>query len=161
VAKDQDLKIAAGCDFLIGPLSNGGGGTEFGFDPYGVATWTLADGLQFNGKIGIYISNYSVTVPNPAYLEFGPPNNPTISESVGISYFQLDLGAAYPFDKDLTGIAELATNGVYGYGNAGGGTPLIVGLRTGHDVQLQACAGLDLGGVVGLFVGGGVVLISQ
>lgn len=143
----KGLDIAAGLDFSIGPLTNFGYGTaSFGFDPYGVATYTFSDGLQFNGKLGLYITSYNV-------------KNGTTSLAVSYSYFQLDLGAAYPFDKDLTGIAELATNGVVG--GITGGTPLIVGIRTGHDVQLQAFGGLDLNYQVGLLIGGGVVLVSN
>jgi|SRR5579859_5316740 len=150
----KGLDIAAGLDFSIGPLSNNiFGYSAFGFDPYGVATFTLPDGLQFNGKLGLYVQSYGVPTGLPA------PFPSSISFSY--SYFQLDLGAAYPFDKNLTGIAELATNGVVTNGALGGGTPLLVGIRTGNDVQFQAFGGLDLGGVVGLFVGGGVVLMSK
>jgi hypothetical protein len=163
VLKDSDsnLKIAAGLDFAIGPLTSvdGYSSTAFAFDPYGVCTWTLPDGWQFNGKLGLYVQNYSETVSYTNYLVF-PPQTVSQSHSYSYSYFQLDLGAAYPFDKDLTGIAELATNGVVGYGGVGG-TPLVVGIRTGHDVQLQALAGLDLGGAVGLFLGGGIALFSE
>jgi len=152
---DNNLKIAAGLDFGIGPLSNEiYGYSAFAFDPYGVCTLTLPDGLQLNGKLGLYVQNYSANEPTF--------NGTTIvNESVGFSYsyFQLNLGVAYPFDKDLTGIGELAVNGeVYG---ATGGTPLLVGIRTGHDVQFQALAGLDLGGTVGLFLGGGISLFSE
>jgi len=157
----KGLDIAAGLDISIGPISNTLGASQFGFDPYGVATWTLPDGLQFNGKLGLYVTSYSVTIPNPAFIILGPPNPPTLTNSVGVSYFQLDLGAAYPFDKNLTGIAELATNGVITTGGLGGGTPLIVGIRTGDAVQFQAFGGLDLGGITGLFVGGGLVLVSK
>ena len=145
VLKDSKLalNIAAGLDFAVGPLSNSLGTGIFGFDPYGVATLTFPDGLQLNGKLGLYIQTYN----------FG-------GFSGSWSYFQLDLGVAYPFDKDLTGIAELDTNGVVVAGGVGG-TPLIVGIRTGHDVQLQAFGGLDLGGTVGLLIGGGVVLLSE
>jgi hypothetical protein len=153
VLKDSDAKldIAAGINFSVGPLSGvyGSGYSTFGFDPYGVATLTLPDGLQFNGKLGLYVQT--------ANFNFGGG----ITGSTSYSYFQLDLGAAYPFDKDLTGIAELATNGVIGNGALGGGTPLVVGIRTGHDVQLQAFGGLDLNYTVGLIVGGGIVLVSQ
>jgi hypothetical protein len=144
VGHNKNLDIAAGVDFSVGPLSNNiYGFSSFGFDPYGVVTYTFADGFQLNGKLGLYVSSYSVG-----------------GFSFSYSDFQLDLGAAYPFDKDLTGIAELATNGVVGNG-AVGGTPILVGIRTGHDVQLQAFGGLDLGGAVGLFVGGGLVLFSE
>jgi hypothetical protein len=139
VGHNQNLNIAAGLDFAVGPLSNGGG--VFGFDPYGVVTYTFEDGFQLNGKLGLYIQTFN---------------------GGSYSFFQLDLGAAYPFDNDLTGIAELDTNGDIAGGTAGvGATPLLVGIRTGHDVQLQALAGLDLGVNVGLFVGGGIVLVSQ
>jgi hypothetical protein len=144
----KGLDIAAGLDFTIGPLSNTLGPSGFGFDPYGVATWTLPDGLQFNGKLGLYVQSIGTGLPAP------------FPQSVSYSFFQLDLGMAYPFDRNLTGIAELATNGVVNAGGLGG-TPLVVGIRTGKDVQFQALAGLDLGGVVGLYIGGGVVLISQ
>ncbi len=156
VLKDSDsnLKIAAGLDLSIGPLSNNGGTVEFGFDPYGVATWTLPDGLQFNGRLGVFITSFNATT-------YDPITGQNVSTSVGYSYWQLDLGAAYPFDPNLTGIAELATNGVYGLGTTSGGTPLLVGIRTGHEVQLQAMAGLDLGGQVGLYIGGGVALFSM
>ena len=139
----KNLNIAAGVDFAVGPLSNSLGSGVFSFDPYGVVTYTFVDGLQLNGKLGLEIQTYS----------FG-------GFSGSYSFFQLDLGAAYPFDKDLTGIAELATNGVV-YGTNVGGTPLLVGIRTGHDVQFQAFGGLDLGGQVGLFVGGGISLFSE
>ncbi len=143
VGHNKNLNIAAGLDFAVGPLSNSLGSGVFGFDPYGVVTYTFADGLQLNGKLGLYIQTYN----------FG-------GISGSWSYFQMDLGAAYPFDKDLTGIAELATNGVVVAGGLGG-TPLLVGIRTGHDVQLQAFGGLDLGGTVGLLVGGGLTLFSE
>ena len=154
---NTDLKVGAGLDFGVGPISNTiYGYSAIAFDPYGVCTWTLPDGLQFNGKLGLYIQSYSAS-----YSYYNPYTNTTTTSSISYSpaYFQLDLGAAYPFDPNLTGIAELATNGVVG--NGAGGTPLVVGIRTGHDIQFQAVAGLDLGGVIGLFVGGGVVLISQ
>jgi hypothetical protein len=154
VGDNTGLDIAAGLDFAIGPLSNLYGYTgAFAFDPYGVVTYTLKDGLQLNGKLGLYVQTYSfptdLTAPEPT----------SISES--FSYFQLDLGVAYPFSRDLTGMGELATNGVIGNGALGGGTPLVVGLRTGKDVQFQGFAGLDLGGTVGLYLGGGIVLLSN
>jgi hypothetical protein len=151
---DADLDIAAGIDFGIGPLTNFGYGTSsFAFDPYGVATLTFPDGWQFNGKLGLYVTSYSVSYTSPF------PPYATTTASTSYSYFQLDLGAAYPFDKDLTGIAELATNGVIG--GITGGTPLVVGIRTGHDVQFQAFGGLDLNYTAGLLVGGGIVLVSE
>jgi hypothetical protein len=136
------LKIAAGLDFAVGPLSNALGTNIFGFDPYGVVTYTFNDGFQLNGKLGLYVQTYS----------FG-------GYSGSYSFFQCDLGAAYPFDANLTGIAELATNGVVNGGL--GGTPLLVGIRTGHDVQFQAFGGLDFGFTTGAFVGGGIVLMSK
>jgi len=144
----KGLDIAAGLDFSIGPLSNTLGPSGFGLYPYGAATWTLPDGLQFNGRLGLYVQSFGTGLPAP------------FPSTVSYSFFQLDLGAAYPFDRNLTGIAELATNGVVNGGGLGG-TPLLVGIRTGNDIQLQAFAGLDLGGIVGLFVGGGVVLMSK
>jgi hypothetical protein len=144
---DSTLDIAAGVDFGIGPLTDYGYGTSsFGFDPYGVATFTFPDGFQLNGKLGLYVTSYSYSFEG-------------YSASYSYSYFQFDLGAAYPFDKDLTGIAELATNGIIN--GAVGGTPLIVGIRTGHDVQFQAFGGIDLNYTAGLLVGGGIVLVSQ
>lgn len=146
--KTEGLGIAAGLDFAIGPLSNTiYGYSTFGFDPYGVVTYTLPDGLQLNGKLGLYVQTYNYT--------FGP-----YTFSGSYSFFQCDLGAAYPFDANLTGIAELATNGVV-QGGGLGGTPLIVGIRTGHDVQFQAFGGFDFGGATGLLLGGGVVLMSK
>ncbi len=155
VGDTDNLNVAAGLDFSLGPLSNNlYGYSAFAFDPYGVITYTLPDGLQLNGKLGLYVQTYSNTVPNIV-----PPYTGTHSVSYSFSYFQLDLGVAYPFSSELTGFGELATNGlVY---NGAGGTPLLVGIRTGKDVQLQAFAGLDLGGAVGLFLGGGVVFISE
>lgn len=141
--KTRGLGIAAGLDFAVGPLSNELGVNTFGFDPYGVVTYTFSDGFQLNGKLGLYVQTYSFDGFSGSY-----------------SFLQCDLGAAYPFDANLTGIAELATNGVVNGGGLGG-TPLLVGIRTGHDVQLQAFGGLDLGGQVGLFVGGGIVLVSK
>lgn len=161
VGDTPNLNVAAGLDFAVGPLSNSlYGYSAFAFDPYGVVTYTLKNGLQLNGKLGLYVQTfnqnvqtYEVTTTYP-YFTYG-----TKSESFSYSYFQLDLGVAYPFEKDLTGFGELATNGlVY---NGAGGTPLLVGIRTGHDVQLQAFAGLDLGGSLGLFLGGGAVLLSN
>jgi hypothetical protein len=147
VGHNKNLDIAAGVDFAVGALYTNIYGTDFAFDPYGVVTYTFADGFQLNGKLGLYIQTYNYSFDG-------------FNLSGSWSYFQFDLGAAYPFDKDLTGIAELATNGVVAAGGVGG-TPLIVGIRTGHDVQLQAFGGLDLGGTVGLIVGGGVVLLSE
>ena len=144
----KGLDIAAGLDFTIGPLSNTLGLSAFGFDPYGVATYTFSDGLQFNAKLGLFVQSVGTGLSAP------------FPSSISYSFFQLDLGAAYPFDRNLTGIAELATNGVVNGGGLGG-TPLLVGIRTGKDVQLQAFGGLDFGYTVGLFVGGGVVLVSQ
>ncbi len=153
----KGLDIAAGLDFGIGPLSTGlYGYTAFGFDPYGVATYTFPDGFQLNGKLGLYVQSYSATYNT----NLPPPYPATVSNSFSYSFFQLDLGAAYPFDSQLSGFAELATNGVIAAGGIGG-TPLLVGIRTGHDVQLQAFGGLDLGGQVGLFVGGGIALFSK
>lgn len=160
VLKDSDsiLKVAAGLDFSIGPLSTGiYGFSGFAFDPYGVTTWTLPDGLQFNGKLGLYVQNYSINTITGYNGITGQYTYGNVGFSY--SYFQLDLGAAYPFDKELTGIAELALNGeVYG---ATGATPLLVGLRMGHDVQFQAMAGVDLGAATGLYLGAGVALFSE
>jgi hypothetical protein len=159
----KGLEIAAGIDFGIGPLSSSiyGGVSNFAFDPYGVATYTFPDGLQFNGKLGLYVSTYSATYP-VYQTTTTPPYYTYVNQTVSASYsdFQLDLGAAYPFDHELSGFAELATNGVIGAAGVGG-TPILVGIRTGHDVQLQGFAGMDLGGQVGLFVGGGVALFSK
>ncbi len=153
----KGLDIAAGLDFAIGPLTNYGYGTgSFGVDPYGAATYTFKDGLQLNGKLGLYFTSYSYPTIIPTTT---PPFFTTGTVSQSYTFFQLDLGVAYPFDKNLTGIGELATNGVIGGIN--GGTPVIVGIRTGHDVQLQAFAGLDLNYTVGLLIGGGVVLVSK
>ena len=151
VGDTDNLNVAAGLDFAVGPLSNNlYGYSAFAFDPYGVVTYTFKNGLQLNGKLGLYVQSYSST-----YTIL----NVSHTTSYSFSYFQLDLGVAYPFSKDLTGFGELATNGlVY---NGAGGTPLLAGIRTGKDVQLQAFAGLDLGGAVGLFLGGGVVFISE
>lgn len=144
---NRDLAIAAGLDFGFGPLSNSLGTSVFSFDPYGVVTYTFSDGFQLNGKLGLYVQSYGYDV--------GP-----IHYSGSWSFFQMDLGAAYPFDSNLTGIAELATNGVV-QGGGLGGTPLLVGIRTGHDVQFQCFGGLDFGGTTGAFIGGGIVLMSK
>lgn len=141
------LGIAAGLDLGFGPLSNSLGSGIFSFDPYGVVTYTFPDGLQLNGKLGLYVQTYSYT--------FGP-----YTFSGSWSYFQFGAGAAYPFDANLTGFAELYTNGVVQFGGLGG-SPLLVGIRTGHDVQFQCFGGLDFGGTTGAFVGGGVVLMSK
>lgn len=146
-SKNPDLNFAAGLDLGFGPLSNSLGTGFFNFDPYGTVTYTLPDGLQLNGKLGLYVQTYS--------YDFGP-----IKVSGSYSFFQLDAGVAYPFSSDLTGFAELATNGVV-QGAGLGGTPLLAGIRTGHDVQFQAFGGLDFGGSVGAFLGGGVVLMSN
>lgn len=152
----KGLDVAAGLDFAVGPLSNTiYGFSTFAFDPYGVVTYTLPNGLQLNGKLGLYVTSYSVTGPSLV-----PPYTGTQTYSYSYSDFQLDLGVAYPFSRTLTGFGELATNGVVGNG-ASGGTPLLVGIRTGEDVQFQAFGGFDFGGSVGLFVGGGVVLLSK
>ncbi len=159
VGDTNNLDVAAGLDFGIGPLSNTiYGFSTFAFDPYGVVTYTLKDGLQLNGKLGLYVTSYSINVPY--LISFLPVQWGTHSVSYSYSDFQLDLGAAYPFSRDLTGIAELATNGVVGNG-ASGGTPLLVGIRTGKDVQFQAFGGFDFGGSVGLFIGGGVAIFSK
>jgi len=144
---NRNLGIAAGIDLGFGPLSNTLGTGFFTFDPYGVVTYTLPDGLQLNGKLGLYVQTYSYTVLNYTF-------------SGSWSFFQLDLGMAYPFDSNLTGFAELATNGVVNGGGLGG-TPLLVGIRTGKDVQFQAFGGLDFGAATGAFIGGGVVLLSK
>ncbi len=137
---NEHLKIAAGLDLPIGPLSNSGYSTV-SFVPYGVGTYNFQDGFQLNGQLGIYIpGGYKIGA-----FSYTPA-----------AFVQLNAGAAYPFSKDLTGIAEFDINGM---GSAN--SPLIAGIRTGHDVQLQAFAGLDLASTVGVLVGGGVVLVSQ
>jgi hypothetical protein len=137
---NDHLKIAAGLDLPIGPLSNSGYSTV-NFVPYGVGTYNFQDGFQLNGQLGIYIpGGYKIGA-----FSYTPA-----------AFVQLNAGAAYPFSKDLTGIAEFDINGL---GSAN--SPLIAGIRTGHDVQLQAFAGLDLASTVGVLVGGGVVLVSQ
>ncbi|MGH7740104.1 MAG: hypothetical protein ACREL1_08160 [bacterium] len=144
----KGLDIAAGLDFAIGPLSNAGYST-LSFDPYGVATYTFADGFQLNGQLGLYVpGGYSVT-----YNILGTPY--TASYSLP-AYLQFNAGVAYPFDSKLTGIAEIAVNGA---GN--GDTPLVVGIRTGKDVQFQALGGLDLAGTVGVVLGGGISLFTE
>jgi hypothetical protein len=138
----DNLLFAAGLDMSVGPLSGPLSTiSTFNFDPYGIVTYSFKDGFQLNGQLGLYVPGgskigaFSYTAP---------------------AYLQLNAGAAYPFDANLTGIAELNINGL---GSAN--TPLIVGLRTGHDVQLQAFAGLDLAGTVGVVIGGNVALVSQ
>jgi hypothetical protein len=143
----KGLGIAGGLDLGFGPLSNALGNNVFSFDPYGVVTYTLPDGLQLNGKLGIYVQTYG--------FDIGP-----VHYSGSYSFMQLDLGLAYPFSSDLTGFGELATNGVV-QGGGLGGTPLLVGIRTGHDVQFQCFGGLDFGGATGAFIGGGIVLMSK
>ncbi|HTA77433.1 MAG TPA: hypothetical protein VK791_09775, partial [bacterium] len=51
---NDHLKIAAGLDLPIGPLSNSGYSTV-NFVPYGVGTYNFQDGFQLNGQLGIYI----------------------------------------------------------------------------------------------------------
>ncbi|GEM_PF-2095769 len=137
----EHLTIAAGLDLSDGPLT-GSGYSSFNFDPYGIATYNFADGLQLNGQLGIMIlGGYNVTYT---------------AAVGGGSYVQLNAGASYPIADKLTGIAELDING-----QGSGATPLIVGIRTGHDVQLQAFGGLDLAGTVGLLIGGNVALVSE
>jgi hypothetical protein len=146
----ENLNIAAGLDLGDGPLT-GGGYSAFYFDPYGVVTYTFADGLQLNGQLGLLVNTgYTISYTNPF-------THQTSSVSSGsISTFQLNAGASYPIADKLTGIAELDINGL-GTSN----TPLIVGVRTGHDVQLQAFGGLDLAGTVGVLIGGNVALVSE
>ncbi len=141
----KGLDIAAGLDLSIGPLYITPDISTLDFDPYGVVTYTFVDGLQLNGQLGIMVvGGRSITIDGVTY------------SGGGGSYVLLNAGAAYPFDSELTGIAELAVNG-----QGDGATPLIVGLRTGHDVQLQAFGGLDLAGQVGVLIGGGVALFSK
>ncbi len=146
------LNIAAGLDLSIGPLYVANA-SALGFDPYGIVTYTFIDGLQLNGQLGVFVPG-GRSYANPLYGII--PNQPQNISLTPPAYLQFNAGAAYPFDPDLTGIAELAVNGE---GNAA--TPLIVGLRTGHDVQLQAFGGLDLAGQVGVLIGGGVALFSK
>lgn len=144
----KGLDIAAGLDFAVGPLSNAGY-TTLNFNPYGVATYTFVDGLQLNGQLGLYVpGGYSVS-----YTIF---NSTTTVSYTPAAYLQFNAGVAYPFDSQLTGIGELAVNGL---GN--GDTPLVVGIRTGHDVQFQALGGLDLAGTVGVILGGGISLFTE
>ncbi len=139
--KAENLDLAVGCDGMVGPLSNSAY-SSFSFLPYGVATYTLNSGLQLNGQLGIAI---------PGSITIGPF---TVTPP---SYLQLNLGAAYPFSSEWTGIAELNVNGL-----ASGSTPLVGGLRTvTGNVQLQAFGGFDLATTVGVLVGGSVVLVSQ
>jgi hypothetical protein len=144
----ERLDIAAGLDLSDGPLT-GGGYSAFSFDPYGVVTYTFTDGFQLNGQLGLLV-NTGYTV---SYTIAGK----TYSASTGsLSTFQFNAGASYPLGDNLIGIAELGANAL-GSGN----TPVIVGIRTGHDVQLQAFGGLDLAGTVGLIIGGNVALVSE
>jgi hypothetical protein len=140
--KTDNLLFAAGLDMSVGPLSGPLSTiSTFNFDPYGIVTYGFKDGLQLNGQLGLYVPGGSKI----GGFSFTPA-----------AYLQLNAGAAYPFDANLTGIAELGVNGL---GSAN--TPLVVGLRTGHDVQLQAFAGLDLAATVGVVIGGNVALVSQ
>ena len=142
------LDVAGGLDLSIGPLYDSAA-SGLDFDPYGIVTYTFVDGLQLNGQLGIMvIPARSETITFDGFSE-------TVNVGGG-SYVLFNAGAAYPFDRDLTGIAELAVNG-----QGDGATPLIVGLRTGHDVQLQAFGGLDLAGQVGVLIGGGIALFSK
>jgi hypothetical protein len=144
----ERLDIAAGLDLSDGPLT-GGGASSFSFDPYGVVTYTFTDGFQLNGELGLLVNTgytFSYTVAGQ-----------TFSASTGsLSTFQFNAGASYPLGDSLTGIAELDANAL-GSGN----TPIVVGIRTGHDVQLQAFGGLDLAGTVGLVIGGNIALVSE
>lgn len=133
----EHLAIAAGLDLSDGPLT-GSGFSFFNIDPYGIVTYSFVDGFQLNGQLGVNIQTG------------GPKGNPSSS------YLQLNAGASYPIADKLTGIAELDING-----QGIGATPLIVGIRTGHDVQLQAFGGLDLAGTVGVMIGGNVALVSE
>jgi len=146
------LDVAAGLDFAVGPLSNAGYST-FSFDPYGVVTYNFVDGFQLNGQLGVYVPG-GYSIDNPLYGFF--PGEPKTFSYTPPAYLQFNAGAAYPFDHELTGIAELAVNG-----QGSGDTPLVVGIRTGKDVQFQALGGLDLAGTVGVIIGGGIVLVSQ
>ena len=137
----ENLLIAAGLDLSDGPLT-GSGFTSFNIDPYGIVTYSFVDGLQLNCQLGVYIPTTGTKIGAFTYT---PP-----------SYLQLNAGAAYAFDKDLTGIAELDING-----QGSGATPIVVGIRTGHAVQLQAFGGLDLAGTVGVLVGGNIALVSE
>jgi hypothetical protein len=147
---NKELSIAGGLDLSVGPLTNSAYST-FNFDPYGIVTYNFDDGLQLNGQLGIYVPGgytvggttiYGIKIPAISYT---PP-----------AYLQLNAGASYPVADNLTGIAEIDINGL-GSSN----TPLIVGIRTGKDIQLQAFGGLDLAGSVGILLGGSVALISQ
>jgi hypothetical protein len=154
----EHLTIAAGLDLSDGPLT-GSGYSSFNFDPYGIATYNFADGLQLNGQLGIMILggyNYTYTATR---IIATPPYYQTYQATTSVgggSYVQLNAGASYPLGDKLTGIAELDING-----QGSGATPLIVGIRTGHDVQLQAFGGLDLAGTVGVMIGGNVALVSE
>ncbi len=137
----ENLYVAAGLDLSDGPLT-GSGYTSFNIDPYGIVTYNFSDGLQLNGQLGIYIPTTGTKIGAFTYT---PP-----------SYLQLNDGASYPLGDKLTSIAELDING-----QGSGATPLVVGIRTGHDVQLQAFGGLDLAGTVGVLVGGNIALVSE
>jgi len=137
----ENLYVAAGLDLSDGPLT-GSGFTSFNIDPYGIVTYNFADGLELNGQLGIFIPTTGTKIGAFTYT---PP-----------SYLQLNAGASYPLGDKLTGIAELDING-----QGSGATPLIVGIRTGRDVQLQAFGGLDLAGTVGVLVGGNIALVSE
>jgi hypothetical protein len=142
------LLVAAGLDLSDGPLT-GGGYSAFSFDPYGVVTYTFTDGFQLNGQLGLLV--------NTGYTVSYTIGGKTYSASTGsLSTFQFNAGASYPLGDNLIGIAELGANAL-GSGN----TPVIVGIRMGHDVQLQAFGGLDLAGTVGVIIGGNVALVSE
>jgi hypothetical protein len=138
--KNEHLSLAAGCDGIVGPLSNSAF-SSFSFVPYGVVSYTLSNGLELNGQLGIYIPG-SVTI---GPFTVTPP-----------SYIQVNLGAAYPFSSDWSGMAELNVNGL-----GSGVTPLVGGIRTNGKVQFQAFGGLDLATTVGVIVGGGLSFVTE
>lgn len=147
------LDIAAGLDFAIGPLTNSVY-SQFCFDPYGVVTYAFKDGFTLNGQIGVFIPSGQTVTINPG---FGLPSY-TFTYTPPAA-FQFNADAAYPFDSELTGIAELAANpGTSGSGN----TLLLAGLRTGKtDVKLQGYGGFQFAGTTGVVIGGTLSLFSK
>ncbi len=142
VSKVERLNFAGGLDLSIGPLNNSPY-SYFSMDPYGVVTYSFVDGLQLNGQLGVFIpvTGYKI-------------GTITVTPSAVV---QCNLGVSYPFPDKLTGMAELGING-----GGSGVTPLVGGVRKTFDnVQLQAFAGPDFGGTVGLLIGGSAALLSE
>ncbi len=151
----SDVKVAAGLDVGIGPLSDDLGESTTDITPKGMVTYTLKSGVVLNGTLGFVITGgYEYTYTSYAY---DPITMSVVSREVTAdvdpdNYIQLGAGVGIPVSPKLSVIGELGLNAYGDEGSILGG-----GIRTGGKMPLQAMLGIGLGDFAPDFViGGGI-----